>query len=318
MVHYRRFRNTDPPRLAEVWNEAFAGRGAVRLRTSSPFERHVFAKPYFDPEGLVVAEEDGVCVGFAHAGFGPNETGATLSTAAGVTCVVAVRPAFRRRGIGSELLRRCETYLRGRGAAKLFAGPQSPLGPFYLGLYGGSDLPGFLESDPAAALFLAHNNYRPGRRVLILQKKLAQPLKVLDTRFMGHRQRFELREDARDHLGSWWRDCVFGLIEPLEFYLLDKPTGARVARALAWEMEGFGFLWGQPAVGVVGIEVRPEFRRQGLGKFLVTQILRRIQEQYYELVEAQAPEDDGPSVGLLRSLGFTQVDAGRLYERQDA
>jgi ribosomal protein S18 acetylase RimI-like enzyme len=231
--------------------------------------------------------------------------------------VVAVRPAFRRRGIGSELLRCCESYLRARGAVKPFAGPQSPLGPFYLGLYGGSDLPGFLESDAAAAPFLGRNGYRPGRRVLVLQKKLAQPLKVLDTRFMGHRQRYELRDDARAHLGSWWRDCVFGLIEPLEFYLHDRPTGARVARALVWEMEGFGVLWNQPAVGLGDIEVHPEFRRQGLGKFFVSQILRRIQEQYYELAEAQAPEDDTPSVGLLRSLGFTQVDAGRLYERQE-
>jgi ribosomal protein S18 acetylase RimI-like enzyme len=317
VVQYRRFRNTDPPRLVEVWNEAFTGRGAVRLRTSSPLERHVFAKPYFDPDGLIVAEEDGVCAGYAHAGFGPSAGGSALSTEAGVACAVGVRPRFRRRGIGSELLRRCEDYLRRRGAVKLYAGPQEPLSPFYLGLYGGSDLPGFLASDPHAAPFLARNGYRPVRRVLVFQKKLSQALKVLDPRFLGHRQHFEVREDVRLRLDSWWRECVFGLIEPLDFYLYDRPSGARAAQALVWEMEGFSCLWNQPTVGLTGIEVRPEFRRLGAAKFLVAQLLRRIQEQYFELVEAQAHEDDAASVGLLRGLGFTQVDTGQLYERQE-
>ncbi len=317
MVQYRRFRNTDPPRLVEVWNEAFTGRGAVHLRTSSPLERHVFAKPYFDPAGLLLAEEDGHCVGFAHASFGPNDSCTALSTATGVTCVVAVRPRYQRRGIGSELLRRCEAYLRDRGATRLFAGPQEPLSPFYLGLYGGSDLPGFLDSDALAAPFLARNGYRPVRAVLVFQKRLSQVPKVLDPRFLGLRSRLELREDPRARLGSWWRECVFGLIEPLEFYLYDRSSGARAGQALAWEMEGFSCVWNQPAVGLNGIEVRPESRRQGMGKFLVAQVLRRIQDQFYELVEAQAHADDAASVGLLRSLGFTQVDSGRLYERQE-
>jgi ribosomal protein S18 acetylase RimI-like enzyme len=110
---------------------------------------------------------------------------------------------------------------------------------------------------------------------------------------------------------------VFGLVEPLEFHLLERPSGARVARALVWEMEGFSCLWNQPSVGINGIEVVPELRRQGVGKFLVAQVLRRIQEQCYELAEAQAPEDDAAAAGLLHSLGFTQVDAGRQYERQE-
>jgi ribosomal protein S18 acetylase RimI-like enzyme len=287
------------------------------MRTSSPLERYVFSKPYFDPDGLIVAEEGGVCVGFVHGGFGANESGSALSTATGIICALGVRPAARRRGIGSELLRRCEDYLRQRGAVTLRAGPQGRLGPFYLGLYGGSDLPGFLESDPLVGPFLTRRNYRPGRRVLVFQRKLAQALKALDPRFVGHRQRFELREDPRTRLGSWWIECLFGLVEPLEFHLCERASAARVAQALVWEMEGFSCLWNQPSVGINAIEVPPQFRRQGLGKFLVAQILRRIQEQYYELAEAQAAEDDMASVGLLRSLGFAEVDAGRVYERQE-
>src|ERR1700730_4195185 len=109
VIHYRSFRNDDPPALVQIWNEAFTGRGAVKLAHSSPLEFHVFAKPYFDPNGLILALDDRVPVGFGHAGFGPNETQSALGTATGVVCMLGVRPSHRRRGIGSELLRRCES-----------------------------------------------------------------------------------------------------------------------------------------------------------------------------------------------------------------
>src|SRR3989442_1948213 len=66
-LEYRSYRNDDPPSLVEIWNEAFLSRGAVQIRHGSALERFVFAKPYFDPDGLIVAVQDGVRVGFAHA-----------------------------------------------------------------------------------------------------------------------------------------------------------------------------------------------------------------------------------------------------------
>src|SRR5262249_46138742 len=151
----------DLPGLADIWNTSFTQRGAVRMRTSSPLEYYAFAKPYFDPAGLFVAVEDGVRVGFAHAGFGPNPTQTALSTETGVTCAIGVRPSYRRRGVGSQLLRLCEEYLTKRGAKTLSAGMIWPLNPFYYGLYGGSDAPGFLLSDEAAEPFLKRNHYQP-------------------------------------------------------------------------------------------------------------------------------------------------------------
>jgi ribosomal protein S18 acetylase RimI-like enzyme len=301
----------------EVWNDAFTQRGAVRLRTSSPLERHAYAKVYFDPDGLIVAEEGGVCVGFAHAGFGSDSQGAALLTESGTTCLLGVRATHRRRGIGTELLRRCEAYLRERGARTLYAGAMHPVNPFYLGAYGGSEMPGILASESPAEPFLARNGYRVCRKVLVLQRRLTQTIKSMDPRFVAHRGRYEMREDPRSRLGSWWSECVFGLVEPLEFYLADKTTNERVARALVWEMEGFSYRWNQPSVGLTDISVRPDLHRKGLAKFFVTQVMRRIQDQYYEIMEAQAAEGAAPVLGLLRGLGFEEVDEGRLYQRQE-
>src|SRR5205085_1341627 len=143
----------------------------------------VFAKPYFDPEGLILAVEDKARVGFVHAGFGPNQKETALSYASGVICLLGVRPSHRDKGIGSELLDRGVAYLRGKGARTIYAGQLRPLTPFYLGLYGGSDLPGFLASDEAAAPFLEYAGYRASATCLVLQRRLDQALNVVDVRF---------------------------------------------------------------------------------------------------------------------------------------
>ncbi len=315
MIHYRTFRNDDPPGLVKVWNEAFPGRGAVPLPTASALEEYVFAKPYFDPAGLVVALEDGQHVGFAHAGFGPNPDQSSLSTRNGVLCAVGVRPSHQRRGIGTELLRRCEAYLSGRGAATLYAGPMRPLNPFYLGLYGGSESAGFLASDAAADPFLQRHGYLRHEAGLVFQRRLEGPINVTDPRFLAVRRRFELVAQPRKGAATWWQECVLGPIELLDVLLREKANGQVAARAAAWEMLGFCQRWGAPAVGIIDLEVRESLRRQGLAKFVLVHLLRHVQEQFFSLVEVQANERNEAALRLYRGLGFEQVDTGRVYRK---
>jgi ribosomal protein S18 acetylase RimI-like enzyme len=315
VIHYRPFRNTDPPALADIWNAAFTQRGAVRMRTSSPLEFYAYAKPYFDPAGLIVAEEDGVGVGFVHAGFGPNADETALATDNGVTCLVAVRPTHRRRGVGTELLRHSEAYLTGRGARTLYAGLMWPLSPFYYGLYGGSEASGILLSDAEAEPFLLSRGYQVAQTDLVFQRPLDGAVNVADGRFPALRARFEVNTVPPNGTASWYRECVHGPVELLEFRLEEKATGQVVARASVWEMEGFWRRWNEPVVGVLGIEVREDWRRKGLAKFLLTQLLRQLQEQYFAVAEVHVKEQNKAGVQLLRALGFEQVDAGRMYKK---
>ena len=315
MVYYRHFRNDDPPGLAEVWNEAFTGRGEVRLRHSSPLENYVYAKSYFDRAGLIVAVEEGKHVGFAHAGFGPDDTQTALCKANGIICAIGVRPSYRRRGIGSELLRRCESYLTDSGAGTLYAGPSAPFNPFYFGLYGGSTLPGFLESATDADSFLRQHGYQSQSTTLVFQRLLVEPLQIADGRFPALRRQYEVRITPKRGAGTWWQECVQGPVETVEFFLEDKSSTEVAARTSVWEMDGFSWRWNQPAVGIVDLEVRENLRRQGLGKFLLVQLLRYLQEQFFGLTEIQVSEQNQPALKLLESLGFKQVDAGRMYKK---
>lgn len=315
MVQYRTFRNDDPPRLAQVWNAAFTGRGAVQLRHSSPLEHHVFAKPYFDPAGLILAFDDATPVGFAHAGFGPTYDGSRLSTDQGVICLIGVIPTHRRRGIGSELLRRCEDYLRQRGATELYAGGMPPLNPFFLGVYGGSDSPGLLLSDAAAEPFLARHGYRAHAACQVFHCRLSHAYNVVDARFANLRVRYDIRAQARGRPTSWWQAAILGPLEMLEFSVEDKTTHEVAGRVSVWEMEGFSHRWNESALGLVDVEVCEGLRRQGLAKYLLSQALRYLRDQYFTLAELQIRESNEAGRRLCHSLGFKQVDMGRMYRK---
>jgi ribosomal protein S18 acetylase RimI-like enzyme len=315
VISYRSFRNTDPPALAAIWNDVFAGRGAVRFRHGSALENYVFAKPYFDAQGFFVATDDGVPVGFAHAGFGPNQQWTALSFESGVTCLLAVLPPYRRRGIGSELLRQSEDYLRQRGARHFLAGPLSPVDPFYFALYGGSAPAGIMASENLAPTFLQRHGYEPLETRLVFQRGLTQAVQVVDGRFPNHRRLYDLRIVPRLRAGPWWEECVLGPVEVVDFRLENKNTGEVAAWLSVWEMDLFSWRWSQPAVGFVHIEVPPPARRQGLAKYLLTQTLHYLQDQFFGLSEIHISPGDVPTLELFRTLGFEQVDSGQQFRK---
>ena len=316
MVHYRTFRNGDPPRLVELWNQVFQGRGAAELPGTTLLEFHVFAKPYFDPEGLILASDNNVVVGFAHAGFGPDATERKLDFQSGVILVLGVLPAYRRQGIGAQLLRRAEEYLRSRGAREIQFGPAPGRNPFYLGLYGGSESAGILASDPAADPFLTTLGYHPEETYQVWQRRLDVPFAVNDGRFPAHRRKYEIRIVPRTGPTSWWRECVYGPLEMVEFRLEEKLTGKAAAVAAAWDMETYTQRWREAAVGLAQVEVHPELRRQGLAKFLMDQLIHHLQDQCFLRTEVVTTPENDSANKLLMGLGFEQVDVGHTYRRE--
>jgi ribosomal protein S18 acetylase RimI-like enzyme len=315
VTRFRTFRNGDPPGLLRIWNEAFTGRSGVPLRTTSLLEYFLLAKPYFDPEGLIVAEEDDL-VGCGLCGFAPNAAGTALDLGTGCLCLLGVLPSYRRRGIGTELLRRCEDYLRGRGAKVLLAGPMAPNNPFTFGIYGGSQSPGFLDSDGAGPFF-EHRGYRVAETALVMQRHLDRPFNVIDGRFPALRKRFEVRQLQRRGTGPWYVEGVRGPLEVEAFRIEERGTNAVAGRVLVWEMEPYSQRWNEHPVGLLHVRIEEPFRRQGVARLLLGNVLRFYHDQYFTLVEAQVPAGDAAALGLFRGLGFKQIDTGHVYRRQD-
>ncbi|CAN5556137.1 hypothetical protein BH11PLA2_BH11PLA2_05980 [soil metagenome] len=317
MIVYRPYRNPDPPALVSVWNDAATARGAFPIRTPGMLDRWIFSKPYFTPDAMTVAVDDATntIVGFSLAGFGPNAEWSALDFTKGVICSVLVRPSHRRQGIGRELVRRAEEFLTRRGATNITIGAQRPDNPYLFGLYGGSNSPGILDSDADAKPFLSHLGYQPANRVFVFQRRLDQAINLSDPRLVLMRKRYDIQMLKAAVVGSWFQECVWSTLDPAEFRAVDKLTGMPAARATAWELEGFGWKWNYPSAGIIDVQVRPDLRRQGLAKLLVTHILRTLQDQFFGIGELQVSADDASAVGLCKSVGFEQVDVGNVYRR---
>jgi ribosomal protein S18 acetylase RimI-like enzyme len=320
VITFRRFKNTDPPALADVWNESHPARSAFPLRTPSLLERWVFSKPYFDPDGLIVASDDSdnnKLLGYVHAGFGPNTELSALDFTQGVICSLAVRPSERRHGVARDLVQRAEQYLTARGSTTLRAGPRWPNCPFGFGLYGGTNCPGFLASDPGADPFFKSLGYAPAGTTLVFHKRLDAPISIADGRFGLLRKRYDTQVLRSAGVPSWWHECVWGTLEPVEFRMVDKlANNFLAARAIVWELEGYGWRWGFPSAGVLDIQVRQDLRRQGLAKLLMAHVLRFLQDQFFGICEVQAPSDSPDLIGLCRAATLEEVDVGTTYVKQ--
>jgi len=145
--------------------------------------------------------------------------------------------------------------------------------------------------------------------------RLSHAYNVVDARFAALRNRFDIRAQARGRPANWWQAAVLGPLEMLEFAVEDKATHQAVGRVAVWEMDGFSHRWNESALGLIDVEVREDMRRQGIGKYLVSQALRYLRDQYFTLAELQVREDDEAGRRLCQSLGFKQVDTGRMYRK---
>jgi ribosomal protein S18 acetylase RimI-like enzyme len=316
VYHFRPFRNPDPPHLAEIWRNQPPQRGLMQPVSAGLLEQLVFSKPYFDPEGLIIALDDTTPVGFVHAGFGPNDELTAISTDEGTTYQLMLRADHRHDALADELLSRAEAYLRSGGAKLIYAGGIRPLNAFYLGLYGGSELPGVLVTDPVLGATCLRNGYREIDRVIVLQLELADYRPFVTREQRQLRREMTTREIYAPPVRSWWEACTLGEFERLRFSLAALGTEKTLAQVDFWDVVPLSTRWGVPTAGMLDLHVASECRRQGLATFLLGEAFARLRGRGIVLVEAQTMQHNAPALALYDKLGFTKVDEGIVYRKE--
>ncbi len=316
MIGYRWFRNGDTPRLAEIWRSRSGLRGYVQPMTTTLLERHVLAKPYFERAGLVVATDDNKPIAFAHAGFGPTDDESALSTELGTTVLTVPSPHGEEAAIAGELIRRSEEYLRGKGAKILYGGGIWPLNAFYLGLYGGSELPGILDSDQQQQDFFRTTGYKEVDRTVVLHRELTDFRPTVDREQMQLRRRTRIECGQEPPTKSWWEACTMGDIprHECQIFLRDEPEA--IGTITLTEMDLFGHTWGVRTMGLVDVWVAENHRRQGMALGLISEALRQIAQQGVGLVEVQTMERNGAALAMYEKLGFKKVDGGVVFRKE--
>ena len=316
MLQYRSFCNTDPPVLASIWRSRRGQPGWLQPVSADVFEQLVLGKPYFDCEGLIVARQDGRPVGFAHAGFGPNETEDRISTEMGVTCMLIVRPDCAEAEVAAGLLGQCEAYLRRHGAKVLYGGGIRPLNPFYLGLYGGAELPGVLDSDVVARDLYRGHGYREIDRTRIYHRDVEAFQVPISRQQMQLRRSTVVEVTVDPPARTWWEACTTGDFDLTQFRLVPRGGGPPLARALLRNLEPTGAGGPTRAAGLIELEVAAEYRRQGLSTFLLVEVFRQLARQGVATLEVQTMQHNAAAMALYRRLGFQQVGQGIVFRKE--
>ena len=314
MIEIRCFRNADPPRLADVWRAADLGPAAMQPMTAALLEASVFSKPYFDREGLIVAADDDRVVGFAHAAFGPNRDRSGVDTGVGTTLLVAVVPHPLQEQIGVELVRGCEAYLERRGARTILGGGSAELRSFYLGLYGGSDLPGILDSSVAMRRLFERAGYETAERIAVLRRTLHGFRPPVNRLQLAIRRSTVLRAIDEPTRRTWWEAATTTGIA-LRRYELFNQTGERLGCASFWDMQPLAGAWGVLAAGLLDVEIEGPRRRQGLAHYLVAEALHDLSQEGVALVETHASTANTPALNLFTKLGFEIAEHGTIFRK---
>ena len=315
MIEYRSFRNFDPPGIWMLWRDGQMGRGAALPRSIDAFEDVNFGQPYFDPAGLVVALEGHWIVGIAHAGFGATEDRTQLDRNTGVICSVLVHPDRRRCGIGTELIRRAEAYLRGQSVTRLLAGPARGLDPFYFGLYGGCRPSGFLLTDPAGQPFFQKLGYTELEKHGVFERDLTIPRDPTTMRSVSIRRQTELVTLDSPELPDWWWYTHLARADSVRYCLKLKRTGERVASVSASPLDHYADVWKDRSVGIVDVRVAAPFRGQGYGQTLLIEVVRRLREDHFQRAELHAPESSPIAIRTALAAGFSRIDTGIVYQK---
>ncbi len=316
MLRYRPFRNTDPTALAEVWRSRGNQPGLLQPVSADVFEQLVLGRSHFDYEGLILAWDGDRPVGFAHAGFGPSQREYEISTELGVTCVVVVRPDCAEQEVAAGLLEKCEAYLRRRGAKVLYGGGIRPLNPFYVGLYGGSELPGVLDSDTVARELFRSHDYKEIDRTLIFRGDLGEFRAPMNRQQMQLRRKMRVQVVIDPPIQSWWEASTMGDFDLTRFELVPRAGGEPVAYATLRSMDATGMSGFGRAVGLIELHTEEPYRRQGMTTFLLTETFNHLSRQNIASVEVQTMQYNAAGVGLYRKLGFKEIDQGIVFRKE--
>lgn len=318
MFEYRSFRNSDPPALVSIWRSRRGQPGLLQPVSEDVFEQYVLSKLYFDREGLILAHEDGRPVGFAHAAFGPNESEDRIATELGVTCMLMVQPECDEAQVAGGLLERCEQYLLRRGAKVLYGGGIRPLNSFYLGMYGGCELPGVLESDRVARELYASHSYREVDRTCILRRDV-QAHAVLADRAQRQLRRNTVVEVTMDPPArTWWDACTTGVFDMTRFQLVPRGGGPPLARAMLRNLDPTGSFGPAHTVGLTELDVDATHRRRGLATFLLNEVFRYLTRQGTAVLEVQTMQYNRAALTLYQKLDFDQVEQGIVFRKDRA
>ncbi len=315
MIEYRSFRNADPPLISAIWSAQAPLRGLIPVARPNFLAEHIFGKPYFDRQGFILALLEGKAIGFAHASFGPTPSGDGLDHQSGVVSLIMIDNHPRATEVAHGLLAACESYLTERGARRISAFGHNHLCPFYLGLYGGTQLPGVLaDQAPILEVFLSAG-YQQHDRTLILHRDLQQGAIPIDRSQHLLKRSYDIDAAINPPDSSWWEAATLGPFARMQFDLLSRDTETVCGQLFVWDMYPLAKSWNITSAGLVDMNIDPAHLTLDTTRFFIAEVSRYLYRRSISLLEVQHSQGDERAATIFADLGFQQIDEALVLEK---
>jgi hypothetical protein len=197
----------------------------------------------------------------------------------------------------------------------LYGGATRQLAPFYLGLYGGSDLAGVLTSDTAQSRLFTDAGYQVDEVAIVLQRELTGFRPPVNRELMQLRRQGEFRKVGDPLADNWWEASLLAHLDRSCYELVVKRSGETLGEVRFWDIEPLASSWGVHALGLWQLSTIDETQRPTLTTFLLGESFREAQASGMTLVELHVAEQDAVLLEVCRKLGFHEIDRAVRYRK---
>lgn len=282
--------------------------------TIALMEAQVFAKPYFQPQNLLVAEIEGKIVGMAHlVEYGPLLSAEFHAEVANIPMILAGNIPNAAE-VEDRLVEECERRVRETSTQLLLLGGTHEPGPFYFGLAKGSCNRGAMVSDQRMIDLAERHSYEATHSWKVCNRALRGFRPPVDrTQIAARRALHVLREDDPPYT-SYREACIFMQYHQTRYTLVQKLSGQRLAQLKVVQMDAFSHLRGVRTCGIVDLDHLNAIDANQ-SKFFLAEMLRQISEDGTAMVEAQVSNANPTLCQLTDALGFETFDEVRIMAK---
>lgn len=316
------------PALVRFWNRAFAGKRNFFPVTEALLRERITEKrtavESFDPAGFIAALEGGEMAGFLHAGVRPEGVCRAVDPdwAGGTQGYVAflfVDPAFRRKGLGTELWNRGLEWL-GAASRRVIVDGQC-INPFYgncegpfTPFWGTPEGVSVEWDDTGTKMFFARQGHAPRHKAVQLSLDAANapeaPLEMIERQ--AFRMGLELRYENEKYPEAGQPEGKNRVLNP--GCLFECVTAAKKGET-AGLLSYYPMKEVRPGLfGIYEVKVMEKYQGHGVGKFLLAAALERLRAQGFERCEVLTlPDISGAALALYSSSGFLPAAEWAIY-----
>ncbi|MEW4564606.1 hypothetical protein AB1K70_18845 [Bremerella sp. JC770] len=314
MIVVRPFTNSDPPKLVELWNHQPISRGLAQPMAVSLLEAQVFAKPYFQPGNLLIAEIEGQLAGMAHlVPSGPLMPDEIRAEVANLPIVLAANIP-EAADVEDALIRAAEAIVRETSATSIVLGGTTEPGPFYFGLAKGSCNRGALVSDTRMIELAARHGFDHAQSWRVFHRTLRGFRPPVDRNQIAARRSMNVLREDDPAYSSFSDACIYMHQHRTRYSLIQKQGSEELAHLTVVQMEAFSHLRGVRMSGIVDMHSLTTCT-DVQAQFFLAETLRQITEEGTAVVETQVASDNEMLTQVVDTLGFEAIDELRLMTK---